>query len=288
MQGEETALPKINPYLAVTGRRQDGYHDIETVFLPLTRPADTIRIAPAPTGEMDIVCADPRVPTGEANLCRQAAMQFAEARNLTPAWRIEIEKHIPVAAGLGGGSSDAAAVLRGLNRLSGSPFSASQLRELAAPLGADVPFFVDSVPALGTGIGQDLTPVPCALRAGILLVNPRFPVSARWAYANLGRCPAAAAPPVANLIEALAAGSLDRFASYTCNMLEGALLDKFPLVHMLRDSLLSLGCRCAHVSGSGPTLFGCCRAEAAEDIAAALRSHYGGAVDIVVAEVAAP
>jgi 4-diphosphocytidyl-2-C-methyl-D-erythritol kinase len=273
-----TAIAKINLYLDVVGRRRDGYHEIATVFMPLVAPADAITLIVGTPGELTVTCAHPGVPEGPENLCWKAAAAFAQEAGLEPAWRLAIEKRIPVAAGLGGGSSDAAAVLLALDRQYPGAVPAGRLAGLAARLGADVPFFLRPAPALGRGIGELLTPVACGRRLELVLANPGFPVSAAWAYAHRGRVPVPAAPSLEDLLGALAGGDPAAVARLTYNALEYAVLDKFPLVRLLREALLAQGCLGAHVSGSGPTVYGICPAGAGAAIAARLGALYGTAV----------
>lgn len=273
-----TAIGKINLYLDVLGRRADGYHEIATVFLPLTAPADVITVADGAAGELTVTCTHPGVPEGPGNLCWKAATAFAQAAHVSPSWRVSIEKHIPVAAGLGGGSADAAAVLLALNRLHEEPLPGGPLSRLAARLGADVPFFLNPVPALGRGIGDVLTPVRCGRELDLVLINPGFPVPAAWAYAHRGRVAVRPAPPLEPLLAALAAGDIEALAGLAWNALEFAVLDKFPLVAMLRDALLAAGCLCSHVSGSGPTVYGLCRPGTGPSVCARLGQEFGSAV----------
>jgi 4-diphosphocytidyl-2-C-methyl-D-erythritol kinase len=281
------ASAKINLYLDVLGRRPDGYHDIATVFMPLTAPADVITLAFECEGGLHVTCDHPAVPQDEGNLCWQAASAFAHEARLEPAWRLAIEKHIPVAAGLGGGSADAAAVLLALNHRYPGRIDAARLAELAAGLGADVPFFLRPEPALGQGTGGQLSPVPCRRPLEVVLANPGFPVSAAWAYAHRARVPVATAPSLEDLLAALADGRLAAVAALTYNALEYAVLDKFPLVRLLRDGLLEYGCLCAHVSGSGPTVYGLCQDGAGPAIAARLGALYGDAVWVCATSTAA-
>ncbi len=272
------AIAKINLYLDVLARRGDGYHEIATVFMPLAAPTDVITLAAGSAGELSVACAHPGVPGGPENLCWKAATAFAQEARLEPAWRLDLGKHIPVAAGLGGGSSDAAAVLLALDRQYPAAVAPARLAALAARLGADVPFFLNPQPALGRGIGEILTPVACGRPLEVVLVNPGFPVPAAWAYAQRGRVPVPAAPPLQEMLTALAGGEPAAVAALTYNALEYAVLDKFPLVRLLRDELLAQGCLCAHVSGSGPTVYGLCQTGGGPTIAARLEALYGAAV----------
>lgn len=272
------AIAKINLYLDVMGRRSNGYHEIATVFMPLAAPVDVITLTAGSPGELDVTCGHPGVPAGPENLCWKAATAFAQEARLEPAWRLSIEKRIPVAAGLGGGSSDAAAVLLALDGLYPGAVQSGRLAGLAARLGADVPFFLHPEPALGRGIGEILSPVTCGRRLELVLANPGFPVPAAWAYAHRGRVPVPAAPPLEDMLAALTGGHAAAVAALTYNALEYAVLDKFPFVRLLCEALLEQGCLCAHVSGSGPTVFGLCQTGSGSAIAAALSARYGSAV----------
>jgi 4-diphosphocytidyl-2-C-methyl-D-erythritol kinase len=187
---------------------------------------------------------------------------------------VEIAKRIPVAAGMGGGSADAAATLLALNDLCGHCLSSEGLHRLAATIGADVPFFLDPRPALGEGIGDRLRPVPLACDLSLVLVNPGFPVPVAWSYANLDRVPRPAAPDCDALLAAMAAGDFAGMASGVYNALGFAVRDKFPLLDMLRQSLLAAGCAAVAVSGSGPTLFGLVAGDPSP-VASAIRAEYG-------------
>ena len=151
-----TSAPgKINLYLKVTGRRENGYHELESLFLPLTSPADDIAIdCDMLPGAITVGTSDMMIPGGLKNIAGKAADLWAKKTGTVPHWDINIAKNIPVAAGMGGGSSDAAAVLKLLNDHAGKPLNDTELRSAALELGADVPFFLDPRPAIMTGIGE--------------------------------------------------------------------------------------------------------------------------------------
>ncbi len=266
---------KINLFLEVLGKRPDGYHDLRTVFLPVEEPQDEVTVSLRAEAGLEVFCDQPGVPGGEENICGRAARAFATAAAREPRWRIAIAKRIPVAAGMGGGSADAAATLLALNQLAGEPLDQPTLHQLAAKLGADVPFFLEPRPALGEGIGDRLRPLSLGCDLGLVLVNPGFPVPVAWSYANLNRVPRPPAPACAALLEALAAGDMDGIAAGVHNDLEYAVRDKFPLVEMLRARLLAAGCAAVAVSGSGPTLFGLTPGDPAP-AAAAIRAEFVG------------
>ena len=275
------ALPlpaKINLYLDVLGRRPDGYHDICSAMVPVAPPLDELSVIESHGPGITVSCGDTRVPQDQTNLVCRAATAFATAARIAPRWHFELTKGIPVAAGLGGGSADAAGTLRLLNEHYESVLAEEELHVLAAGLGADVAFFLKPRPLLAEGTGAELTAIPVGAELAIILVNPGFPVSAAWAYSHLERNSLPAAPPVSECLAALAQGSVAGVAGTCYNALEFAVRDKFPVVDMLIDFLCSNGCATAHVSGSGPTVFGVCEAGRQETIGETLEQRYGSAV----------
>lgn len=246
---------KINLFLRVMKRRPDGYHNIETLFYPLRGLYDTVRVCDRLEPGISVHCDRTDLPTDRRNLAWQAAERFAEAARLKPAWTVTVEKRIPVAAGLGGGSSDAAAVLRLLNQAAGSPLSNDVLQQVAVQIGADVPFFLNPRTAVGTGIGDVLRPIPCPETLHLVLINPGFPVSTRWAYAHAASS-APSPPDIGQLIGVLGSPDSGLLAGRIYNSFESALCVKFPIVEILKECLCEAGAHAAQISGSGPTVFG--------------------------------
>ena len=274
MTAEATAAAKVNLYLDIVSRRADGYHEIETVFVPLSEPADRLRVTVAAEEGIGLTCSHPDVPADWRNLAWRAAEAFAESARVAPRWQIHVEKNIPVSAGLGGGSSDAAAVLRLLNDLHGHPLDARQLHHAARSLGADVPFFLDPRPSLAKGVGDVLTAIACPVVPAMVLVNPGFPLSTRWAYEHChpGRGPGR----FETLLAALAAGDLDGLCANAYNGFEEVAFWKFPILEMVIEFLHIAGCRAAHLCGSGPTLYGLCVSkEQAEEAARQAVERFG-------------
>ena len=173
---------KVNLFLRITGKRPDGYHELENIFWPLSWLKDTVTVTLKPSGGISMECDAPGVPVDQSNLCWKAANAFLDATALPLSPHITLTKRIPVAAGLGGGSSDAAATLLELNKLAGNPLDSSSIHAIATKLGADVPFFLNPMPSLATGIGEILKPVPSQGSCHVFLANPQFPVPASWAY----------------------------------------------------------------------------------------------------------
>jgi len=282
---------KINLYLAVTGSRPDGYHEIATVFWPVHGLTDTVAVRIRDARNLSISCSCNRddLPTDERNTCVRAARLFAENAGFCAAVDIHIEKHIPPAAGLGGGSANAAGVLLLLNRLTETGASMEALRRIAVRVGADVPFFLAPRPATARGVGEHITPIESPLPAlPLTVVWPRFPVTARWAYARVdAEPPPPPAVDVNEFVHRLCTGDIRHIADATYNALEYALFAKFPLLHLVRDEIEQTGAACAHVSGSGPCMFALFPSvEAAAAAGRAIETAFEGAVHCLFAGAA--
>ncbi|NDY42067.1 4-(cytidine 5'-diphospho)-2-C-methyl-D-erythritol kinase [Dissulfurirhabdus thermomarina] len=248
------APAKINLLLHVEGRRADGYHLIATVFQRVSlRDRLHLEVTPG-RGGVRLSCPGSALPEDARNLAHRAAEAFLRRTGLGLDVRVELFKEIPPGGGLGGGSSDAAAVLRGLNALAGEPVPAAELMAMGAALGADVPFFLLDVPAaVGRGVGTELEPVePPAF--WYVLAMPPFGISTRWVYENFvltTRGPDTIFDP----------GQALRTMAWK-NDLEQVVLSAHPQVGRLKDILLAEGARAALMSGSGSTVFGAFREEA--------------------------
>jgi 4-diphosphocytidyl-2-C-methyl-D-erythritol kinase len=175
------APAKINLSLRIMGKRPDGFHDLETLMVPIAL-ADEVEISHAPEYGISLTCNDPDIPTGSDNLCVKAVEAFRKETGIAHGIAISLMKRIPHGAGLGGGSSDAAAVLRGMNELFDHPLVAEELALLAAGLGSDVPFFLHDCPTVCRGRGEILEEAPAIPERRILLIKPPFPVATAWAY----------------------------------------------------------------------------------------------------------
>jgi 4-diphosphocytidyl-2-C-methyl-D-erythritol kinase len=189
---KQAAPAKINLYLHITGRRADGFHDLETLMVPISL-GDTLDLELIPTG-IEFTCSDPALSDAQDNLATRAARLFLDEFKLATGVRIHLEKAVPVGAGLGGGSSDAAAVLLALRQLTSVKADDAKLAELAAQLGSDIPFFIYGRPAVCRGRGELIEPV--ALRGAYqgLLVHPGFGVSTPWAYKTYAQNPQPGTP----------------------------------------------------------------------------------------------
>ena len=189
---EKNSPCKVNLLLNILGKRPDGFHELETVMQPVNL-CDRLTFERR-GGAVELSCSDAALPVDSRNLVHRAATGFLQAAKISDGVRIHLEKKIPLAAGLGGGSGNAATTLLALNELFGQPLSAAKLGELAASLGSDVPFFLQNKPVLATGRGEKIQPLDFfhALRGkAFLLIHPGFGISTPWAYQNLARFPEA-------------------------------------------------------------------------------------------------
>lgn len=271
---------KVNLLLNILGKRPDGFHELETVFHPVN-VCDRLTFERAGRG-VELTCSEPALPTDSNNLVHRAATAFLQAAQIKDGVRIHLEKKIPLAAGLGGGSGNAATTLLGLNELFGQSLPAAKLHELATALGSDVPFFLQSKPALATGRGEHLQPLeffPALRGAYFLLVHPGFGISTAWAYQNLARFPDAlnGKPGRAQKLVFLLQGSdLAAAAGDFYNSLEAPALEKFPILALFQEFLRANGAAAALMSGSGSTTFAIVQGrEAAESIAEKFKAKFG-------------
>ena len=250
-----SAPAKINLFLHVLGKRDDGYHNLIT-WMQKIDMSDTIELRLLSGESIDFTCDDDSLPVNSDNLAVRAAESFLkESVHLrNKGLKIRLQKKIPVAAGLGGGSSDAGAVLRGLNQLSGFEFSEKALVEMARPLGADVPFFtIEDDAVIASGIGDDMHVVDSLRNCTFVVVNPGFFVSTKWVFENF------------LLTSQKNKSKLSRFQK--CNKahplleemhndLESVTSIAHPEIQEMKKSLLAQGASKVLMSGSGPTVFG--------------------------------
>ncbi len=245
------APAKINAFLEVTGRRSDGYHDLKTLFIPVSL-YDKIELDFISDG-IKVFCSDDDAPSDENNLAAKAARLFFERTGIESGLEIRIEKNIPVAAGLGGGSSDAAAVLKGLNSYFGTPFGIRELCSMGLGLGADVPFFIHSVPSYAEGVGEILSTVEKLVPYEVLIVNPGIPLSTAEVYKNLNlgltKC------KKENKYPALNQGLCD-IKKILCNDLEISAMSLCPVIEEIKSYITGQGADGVLMSGSGPSVFG--------------------------------
>ncbi len=256
---EKDSFCKVNLLLNILGRRPDGFHELETVMHPV-QFCDRLFFSRGGQG-IQLTCSDPSLPADATNLVHRAAASFLQAAHLSEGIRIRLEKQIPQAAGLGGGSGNAATTLLGLNELFDQPLASAQLHTIAASLGSDIPFFLQSRPALATGRGERVRAFDSfpALRGAVfVLIHPGFGISTAWAYQNLARFPAAlnGRPGRAEkLIGLLQSDDLAAAAGEFYNSLEAPALEKYPVLALFQEFLRANGAAATLMSGSGSTTF---------------------------------
>ena len=254
---------KVNLLLNILGKRADGFHELETVMQPVAL-CDELHFEKT-NGGIALTCSEPALPVDAGNLVCRAAAAFFQRSGLSGGVKMHLEKRIPMAAGLGGGSGNAATTLLALNELFDGPLDQAQLHEAAASLGSDIPFFLQAQPALATGRGEMVQPLKnfAALEGcAFLLVHPGFGIATAWAYQELARFPAALNGErgrAAKLLAALDAGDLRQAAREFYNSLEAPALAKYPWLAVLQDFLRENGAVAALMSGSGSTTFAIAR-----------------------------
>jgi len=242
---------KINLFLQVTAKRSDGFHELFSLMCCL----DIFDIIYLQFGakKIEIESSDRQIPLDETNIAHKAATLFFKSLKSTDGLNIRIEKSIPVAAGLGGGSSNAASVLIGLNQHYGFPFSRDELMSMGLEIGADVPFFLFQKPAFASGVGETLEAYTGSLPYHILLLNPAVEVHTTEVFRNLNlrltKCKKKFTKPF------LKYGGFDE-SLHLCNDLESVTISKYPVIASLKKQLLKHGALGALMSGSGPTVFG--------------------------------
>ncbi len=263
---ERRSTCKINLLLNILGKRPDGFHELESVMHPVPLH-DALQLEPLDRPGIELTCSDPLLPVDSRNLVYKAALAYLRVSGVEAGVRIHLEKRLPLAAGLGGGSSNAAATLLSMNELFGGRVPLSQLEREAASLGSDVPFFLQPGPALVTGRGEQVAPLesfPALKGAFVLLIHPGFGVSTAWAYRELARFPDAVrgrSGRAAEFVAALQGGSLEAAASLLYNSLEAPVLRKYPVLKLYQEYLRANGAAGVLMSGSGSTTFGLFRTE---------------------------
>ncbi len=275
------APAKINWFLRVRGKRPDGYHEITSLMQCLSLH-DSIGFESSDgPGEVSVHTEAPIAP-GE-NLVLRAAARLKEATGTSKGARITLVKKIPIAAGLGGGSSDAASTLIGLNRLWGLGLSAAELSELALGLGSDVPFFLHCPLASVGGRGEIIRKASIGRPVTLLLANPAIRVSAGWAYSGLKEYGSPGGDISEAVIRLLEAGDFATLAEVAGNDLEAPVMSKHPEVAALRARLAESGAVFSAMSGSGPTVFGVYTGRReAEEAEASIGAPWSGVFETLV------
>lgn len=244
------APAKINYLLDVIGKRPDGYHDLRMIMQRVNL-CDRITLGITESPGIIVTCNSKGAPDGPDNIAWKAAKALLDVSGTVKGVKIEIVKNIPAAAGLGGGSSDAATVLMGLNELLAIGLSEQKLMEIGCKLGADIPFFIFKETALAEGIGDKFTRLSEMPKCWILLVNPGVHVSTAWVYRSLQLTSKRELNKLPKFY-----GSVEQVVSILSNDLEAVTIPAFPVIADIKRRLMNLGAAGSMMSGSGPTVFG--------------------------------
>jgi len=248
------ARGKINLTLDVIGKRPDGYHDLEMI-MQTVELHDDVLIMESENG-IEVSCENSLVPNGESNIAYKAAQKLLDYKNVNAGVKINIIKRIPVAAGMAGGSSDAAAVLHGINELYNLHLSLNELKAIGKEIGADVPYCLQGGTMLAQGIGEILTPLNPFNNIDIVLIKPKIEVSTAWVYKNLHINEIIHRPNTKEVIEGLNKGDIYKVTQYFGNILEGVTIKEYPVIEEIKQLLLENGAIGSLMSGSGPTVYG--------------------------------
>lgn len=252
---ELKALGKINLGLDVLGRRENGYHDVrmvmQTVYL-----YDRVIMKKSKTPGIRLETNLYYLPVNENNLAYQAAQMLMDEFHMEEGVSIQLDKHIPVAAGMAGGSSNAAAVLFGMNRMFSLGLSQKELMERGVKLGADVPYCIMRGTVLAEGIGEILTPLSPMPKCYVLIAKPAISVSTKMVYEKLDSHEIEDHPDIDGILAGLKAGDLKKVAGSMGNVLERVTVDAYPVIDQIKKMMIKEGALNAMMSGSGPTVFG--------------------------------
>lgn len=249
------ALAKINLGLDVVRRREDGYHEVRMIMQTI-QLYDRLDIKRTQEPGIQIQTNLSFLPVNENNLIYKAAKLLMDEFSITDGVSVKLDKRIPVAAGMAGGSTDAAAMLIGVNRLFSLGLTKRQLMERGVQIGADVPYCIMRGTALAEGIGEALSPLPPMVKCPVLIAKPSISVSTKFVYQNLKLDDTTIHPDIDRLIDDIKAKKLHDIAAHMGNVLETVTIPNYPVIDEIKKHMLSNGAVGAMMSGSGPTVFG--------------------------------
>ena len=249
------AMAKINLSLDVLRKREDGYHELRMIMQTINL-YDELTIEKTEKKEIKIVCDQKWLPCDEHNLIYKAAKLLYDAYDIDMGVSINLKKNIPVAAGMAGGSSDAAATLVGMNALFGLGLTTENLQKIGVKIGADVPYCIEGGTVLSEGIGEVLTPLEKSPNCYVVVAKPGISVSTKYVYENLHANTLKYHPDVDGMIQAIENEDINAVADKMGNVLETVTVQKYPMLEEMKKSLIKNGALGALMSGSGPTVFG--------------------------------
>ena len=247
-------MSKVNLGLDVLRRRDDGYHEVRMIMQTL-RLCDELYFEETQKNEIRIVCNSENLECDENNLIYKAARLIMDEAGIDRGLDIRLKKNIPIAAGMAGGSSDAAATLVALNKMFGIDFDIAKLKEIGVKIGADVPYCIEGGTQLSEGIGEKLTRLKDAPQCFVVVAKPHIGVSTKYVYENLHVETIKTHPNIDAMLKGIDAGDLIEISSHMENILENVTEKKYPVIAMLKSKLKSMGALNSLMSGSGPTVF---------------------------------
>lgn len=267
------ARAKINLGLDVVRKREDGYHEVRMI-MQMIHLFDKITLRKNNGSGIQVRTNLPYLPVNEDNLVYRAASLLMDEFEITQGLEIELQKYIPVAAGMAGGSSDAAAVMVGVNRMFRLGLSKKQLMERGVKIGADVPFCIMRGTALAEGIGELLTPLPAMPHCSLVIAKPKVHVSTKFVYGNLRANELKEHPDIDGQVQALRDGNLEQLVAKMGNVLETVTVPAYPVIAQIKQTMEKNGAMGAMMSGSGPTVFGIFeREERAQEVCRLLKKE---------------
>ena len=252
---ELKAYAKVNLGLDVVRRREDGYHEVRMV-MQTVKLFDLLTLQPNDNGQIHITTNLPYLPTNEKNLVYRAIDLIRQEYDIREGLDVNLVKHIPVAAGMAGGSSDAAAAFVGMNQLFNLHIPQGKLMDYGVRLGADIPYCILRGTALSEGIGEILTPLPSIPICWFLIVKPTFSISTKYAYENLHLSEETVHPDIDGMVTAIRNQYLPGITSRMGNVLEDVVVGDYPKITEIKEKMLSMGAMNSLMSGSGSTVFG--------------------------------
>ena len=249
------ALAKVNLGLDVVRRREDGYHEVKMIMQTI-HLYDRLDIRKMKEPGIQIQSNLSFLPVNENNLIYKAGKLLMDEFGITEGVSVKLDKRIPVAAGMAGGSTDAAAMLWGMNRLFSLKLSLEELMKRGVTIGADVPYCLMRGTALAEGIGEKLSPLPPMMKVPILIAKPQISVSTKFVYSNLKLDKDTVHPDIDQCIEDIRRGSLTNLCAHMGNVLESVTIPAYPVIREIKEHMMENGAVGAMMSGSGPTVFG--------------------------------
>ena len=249
------ARAKINLGLDVVKKREDGYHEVRMI-MQMINLYDKITLRQTSEPGIRVTTNLSYLPVNEDNLVYRAAKLLMDEFQVADGVEIELQKYIPVAAGMAGGSSDAAAVMVGVNRMFRLGLSKKQLMERGVKIGADVPFCIMRGTALAEGIGEQLTPLPALPHCSLVIAKPKIHVSTKFVYGNLKANELQEHPDIDGQVQALRDNDLKTLVAKMGNVLETVTIPAYPVIDEIKQTMMKHGAMGAMMSGSGPTVFG--------------------------------